>query len=675
MEPARDSVGVVFVHGLFSSPKTWDALVTILDADDTLPFVSALRVDYASPKFRIRPDRRIPDFNDLAERMKTFLKVQAKNYDRLVLVAHSQGGLVVQRYLARMLSEGQGLELARIKGVVLFACPNDGSEFALSLRRSWWQRNPQERELRPFADQVKDAQRTVIRQIVHATELGPSTCPIPFWVYGGTEDNVVVRSSAQSAFPTVAMLPGDHNSIIQPTSHDGPVYLALREHLLEARSAPERESGPTPLASPFPVPTSAELSTFMPGWDAPRSNTSQLADYPVGDGAPAQQRAFHRIFNAAMTAGFGMDRAPGPVEQDGEVFVQYFERPSAYDNLALVVGPGEVSVALPADAWSAIRTVCGTRPSGGAALVGLPAVAALSEFSERIVDDEATEIELDGGSWGRGWLRRRNSVGHWSWEPAPSFALDQTVAATYWTAGPAKPYLRLRVLATFPWRNSAELAVTPERRRTLTGALPGSPLTAAFAALLAHRGSSLRAEEWRLGGNQNARDRASYVCSVNGPDGQPVLTAEVMLILRGGTLITCAEVRIDDEAAWRATLNETTDTRHNAQLSMEEVHAMLDSAWVVAGRLLPRAVTDDLEALLWVAPPKVELRLSTEAPAQQLLRDVIDLDGLGVTDHEYLQQMSVTITTIPGMNEVDRNGALTTALDWMYQSYGFVKED
>ena len=78
MEPARDSVGVVFVHGLFSSPKTWDALVTILDADDTLPFVSALRVDYASPKFRIRPDRRIPDFNDLAERMKTFLKVQAK---------------------------------------------------------------------------------------------------------------------------------------------------------------------------------------------------------------------------------------------------------------------------------------------------------------------------------------------------------------------------------------------------------------------------------------------------------------------------------------------------------------------------------------------------------------------------------------------------------------------
>ncbi|MDR3083166.1 MAG: alpha/beta hydrolase, partial [Streptomyces sp.] len=239
---------MVFVHGLFSSPKTWDAFVELLDSDEELSFASALRFGYASPKFRIRPDRRIPNFNDLAGQLKAFVEHRTKGYDRLVLVAHSQGGLVVQRYLAQMLAQGRGQELARIRGVLLFACPNDGSGFALSLRTSWWQPNPQERALRPFDEQVKDAHRTVIGQVVNATVSGPSTSPIPFRVYGGTEDNVVVRASAQGAFPDVAMLPGDHFGIIQPASRKDDSYLALREHLLEVRRARagRPNSGPSP---------------------------------------------------------------------------------------------------------------------------------------------------------------------------------------------------------------------------------------------------------------------------------------------------------------------------------------------------------------------------------------------------------------------------------------------
>ncbi|WP_328506440.1 alpha/beta fold hydrolase [Streptomyces sp. NBC_00391] len=249
---ASSRIGVVFVHGLFSSPKTWDTIAGLLARDESMLFVSAQRFHYASPKFRLRPDRRIPDFNDIADQLKSFLSTRAKEYDRLVLVAHSQGGLVVQRYLSRMIAQGKGQELARIGGVVLFACPNDGSSFALSLRTSWLQRNPQEGELRPLADQVKDAQRTVINQIVNATTTGPSTCRIPFWVYGGTEDKVVVRASAQGSFPEVAMLPGDHFSIIEPESHQGDAYLVLREHLLDVQN---HEGSPTLAAPPTDSPT------------------------------------------------------------------------------------------------------------------------------------------------------------------------------------------------------------------------------------------------------------------------------------------------------------------------------------------------------------------------------------------------------------------------------------
>ncbi|MER5619174.1 hypothetical protein ABT068_45715, partial [Streptomyces sp. NPDC002215] len=180
----------------------------------------------------------------------------------VVLVAHSQGGLVVQRYLSRMLHQGKGEELARIRGVVLYACPNDGSSFALSLRTSWMQRHRQEGNLRPFADQVKDAQRTVLNQIVNATAVGPSTCRIPFWVYGGTQDNVVVRASAQGSFPEVAMLPGDHFSVIKPESRDAAAYLVLRDHLLDVLKEESQNSSDPSLSD---SPTASRLLPPHPG--------------------------------------------------------------------------------------------------------------------------------------------------------------------------------------------------------------------------------------------------------------------------------------------------------------------------------------------------------------------------------------------------------------------------
>ncbi|GAA3838830.1 hypothetical protein GCM10022403_084000 [Streptomyces coacervatus] len=239
------NLGVVFIHGLFSSEETWDPLAGLLESDEELANVAVRRFGYATPKFRFRPDRRTPDYNDLADRLKTFLQYDAAEHDRLFLVAHSQGGLIVQRYLARMLHSGQGQQLAKIRGVVLFACPNGGSDFALQLRRKWWSKNPQVRALGPLNPEVRDAQQTVLDQIVYAKQVGASSCPIPFWVFGGEEDKVVVRASAQGNFPQVFMLPGDHFSIIQARTYEHPAYVALRTHLLEAEQTdPDDPSAP-----------------------------------------------------------------------------------------------------------------------------------------------------------------------------------------------------------------------------------------------------------------------------------------------------------------------------------------------------------------------------------------------------------------------------------------------
>lgn len=237
MASETERVGLVLIHGFSSSPAVWNDFDRLIATDEELDFVSLLPFKYDSPKLHINPLRRIPDLNDIADSLRGYLSVEASAYQRLVLVSHSQGGLVVQRYLSRMLADGQGDDLARIKGIVLFACPNDGSELLLSVRRKFLRNNPQERDLRPLSTEVKEAQRRVISHIVHATVLTSSSCPIPVAAYAGESDNIVPRASAQSVFPDASVLPGDHFTIVQPNTTTHRSYTALKRRVLDFRSA------------------------------------------------------------------------------------------------------------------------------------------------------------------------------------------------------------------------------------------------------------------------------------------------------------------------------------------------------------------------------------------------------------------------------------------------------
>jgi pimeloyl-ACP methyl ester carboxylesterase len=231
MHGQRD--GVVLVHGFLSSAAVWSRFVRLIGEDDDLAGLAVHTFQYASPKVSIHPLRRIPNLNNIADSLRSFLAHDAADLSRLVLVSHSQGGLVVQRFLARMLYDGRGQDLARVRRVVMFACPNSGSEIALLLRRrlTFWH-NPQERELRPLDETISDTHRTVVNQIVHATTTAPDRCPIRIVAYAGERDGVVTPASARSVFPDAAVLPGDHFSIVQPDSATHRSYTALKSNLL-----------------------------------------------------------------------------------------------------------------------------------------------------------------------------------------------------------------------------------------------------------------------------------------------------------------------------------------------------------------------------------------------------------------------------------------------------------
>jgi TPR repeat protein/pimeloyl-ACP methyl ester carboxylesterase len=223
-------VAIVFVHGLFSSAHTWDAFRDLIQADQELAGIDLFDFEYPSPKIRLNPLKRIPDFNTLADSLQTLL--ETLQHPVMILVSHSQGGLIVQRYLARMVMNARGRELERIRRVVMFACPNSGSQFFLTLRKATpaWS-HPQERQLRPLNDAVSETQRVVINRVVHASSISSDQCPVDVRAYAGEEDNVVTPASALGVFPNTGVLPGDHFSIIQPDSTDHRAYQVLKANI------------------------------------------------------------------------------------------------------------------------------------------------------------------------------------------------------------------------------------------------------------------------------------------------------------------------------------------------------------------------------------------------------------------------------------------------------------
>ncbi|NUP51274.1 MAG: hypothetical protein HOW97_28775 [Catenulispora sp.] len=229
---AERKLAVVLIHGIKSSPAMWDPLCKLIKDDPALGFVDVLPFGYATALKRFDPRKAIPSFDTVADSLKEFLDTEAAGYQRVMVTAHSQGGLITQRFLARMLTEGRGADLARIRRVVLLACPNNGSEFFLSLRQRLFVGHPQEKQLRPLNEQIAYTQRTVLRDVVNAKGLTDRSCPIPFSVYAGESDNIVPPASAQSTFPDAAALPGTHSTMVRPDNNRHRTFTTLRRLIL-----------------------------------------------------------------------------------------------------------------------------------------------------------------------------------------------------------------------------------------------------------------------------------------------------------------------------------------------------------------------------------------------------------------------------------------------------------
>ncbi len=242
---------LVTVHGFWSSSATWDRLCASWQADEELKDLRIHRFGYPSPKKRRLPlaSTRIPDFDDLAQMLAAEYATKLGTASSIAFVTHSQGGLILQRFLAWMISENRARELARIRTVIMLACPNGGSQYLASIRHALgYGRHPQAANLKVLNKQVIDTQRAVLARVIHASGIDDHQCRIPFHVYAAGSDAIVPTASAQATFPGAGTLAGNHFSVLDPAAPGNRTADIVKHHILTDLS--ERPSASVHVAAP-----------------------------------------------------------------------------------------------------------------------------------------------------------------------------------------------------------------------------------------------------------------------------------------------------------------------------------------------------------------------------------------------------------------------------------------
>lgn len=260
------SIAAVFVPGFLSSRESWSPLISLLQQDRELSGLELHMFEYVTPSMELRA-HQIRRIDDLADSLWTYLCAGLAGADRLVLITHGVSGLLVQRMLLRLLREGRGPDLARIRQIVMFACPSSERDL---IRLGAGISRAREGELRTISAALRETRRLVLDQVVHATEVTADQCPIRITSYFGEDDPLVTPAAARSVFPETEVLPGDHFTIIQPDSPTHPSYTALKARLLdaldhEAESSDDRPVDPTPPTSIMRRRKLVDLLLAIPG--------------------------------------------------------------------------------------------------------------------------------------------------------------------------------------------------------------------------------------------------------------------------------------------------------------------------------------------------------------------------------------------------------------------------
>jgi len=200
---------VVFVHGFGGGAETWTGFIDLLLAEQSIGSWDVLGVTYPS-SFRIDIPNlwaADPNIENLATELVTMLsQLPLSRYKRIALVAHSMGGLVVQRAIL----DDPALS-ARLSHVIFFGTPSGGLGKA-AIGKGF------KRQLRDMGSASAFIQRL-------RSDWGRKFAAgfrFVLWVLQGDRDEFVSGASSLVPFPKKCqrVVPGNHLEIVRPVNRN-----------------------------------------------------------------------------------------------------------------------------------------------------------------------------------------------------------------------------------------------------------------------------------------------------------------------------------------------------------------------------------------------------------------------------------------------------------------------
>ena len=278
---------VVFLHGFLGDrDDTWDNLPLLFGTADadwdvyTLGYATTFCPDFVG-LWSGDPDLMI---------LSTMLKTQAsidplRRYQSLALVAHSMGGLVVQRALI------DDRELAdRTENVVLFGTPSAGLRKASGFRFL-------KRQLQNMA---ADSEFITSLRNEWDNRFGPEP-PFDLKVVAGERDLFVPATSSLGPFPKKSqhVVSGDHHSMLRPSGRGSPTIKLLMS-VLSGGPVAEETVDPLALAAEMPD-TSASALIEARGYGMSKEDIVRAALALERNGSRDEAIALLRSFKALGT--------------------------------------------------------------------------------------------------------------------------------------------------------------------------------------------------------------------------------------------------------------------------------------------------------------------------------------------------------------------------------------
>lgn len=236
MNETKRPVAVVFVHGFTGGSSTWknvggekfkDLLLTEDDLSDVFDMVEfeyfskitdifhADLVQKAMSLFGLRPKVRYNrPIKNLADELRSFIQLNLDEYEGVVLIGHSMGGLICKEVILSHV-RGDGPEII---GYASIAVPHKGSLDSMLFALL----NVNSKELVPLNAYNSDLNNRWVDK--------KSTLPESIYIIG-QHDQYVPESSGLPFTCKFLNIPHDHNTICKPTSKADSAYKAVLKFL------------------------------------------------------------------------------------------------------------------------------------------------------------------------------------------------------------------------------------------------------------------------------------------------------------------------------------------------------------------------------------------------------------------------------------------------------------